>query len=82
MGVCQNAPKTGNLVNFPRAQHELLEIEIYLLNRKIDVRPPEKTYSLTVIREVLYLSSFFFKSMGKAKRNDIYAAAKFSFSKL
>ena len=38
----QNNNNKVNLVNFARAEPKSLEIQIYLLNRKIFVRPPEK----------------------------------------
>ena len=66
MGSILKGQETGNLVNFPRAEHKPLELEIYLLNRKIAVRPPEKQY-LTVICEVLYFSSISKNSIGKGE---------------
>ena len=39
--ILQGKKKRGDLVDFPRAKPKQLEIEIYLLNRNIAVRPLE-----------------------------------------
>ena len=41
-GTVLQVPQTGNSVHFPTAEPKPPEIEIYRLNRKIAVRPPEK----------------------------------------
>ena len=41
-GCILQGPKPGNLLHFARAEPKMLKIEIYLLNQKIAVLPPEK----------------------------------------